>query len=108
MKEDRLGDRVRLEHIQYCLAEIKVYTENANFDVFSQNSMMYNACLRQLEIMGEAANRLSTILREKYPSTNWIQIIGLRNLLIHEYFGVKPEVIWEIIQYDLPFFDSQI
>lgn len=97
MKEDRLGDEVRLKHILQCIAEIKVYIENTGFENFQHNSMMYNACMRQLEIIGEAANRLTSALREGYPNINWAQIIGLRNLLIHEYFGVKLEVIWEII-----------
>lgn len=102
MKDNKLGDKARLQHIFQSIKEINKYTERTDFEMFEQNSMLHNACIRQLEIIGEAANRLSQTLRENYATLSWTQIIGLRNLLIHEYFEVKLEIIWEIIQYDLP------
>ena len=70
--------------------------------------MMHSACIRQLEIIGEAASRLSDELRRKSTNIEWREIIGLRNILIHDYFGVDLNIIWEIITNDLPKLNIQI
>jgi len=108
MKDNKLGDKARLQHILQSVNEINQYIGNADFEIFEQNTMLHNACIRQLEIIGEATNRLSLDLKESSPEISWVQIIGLRNLLIHEYFEIKLEVIWEVIQYDLPPLQVQI
>lgn len=64
--------------------------------------MMFNASLRQLEIIGEASNRLSEKLLNDNSSIPWAQIIGLRNLVIHEYFGIDDLTIWDVIKINLP------
>lgn len=63
---------------------------------------MFNATLRQLEIIGEASNRLSDELLNNNPSIPWARIIGLRNLVIHEYFGVDDFTIWNVIKINIP------
>ena len=108
MREDRLGDKARLEHILFAIEEIYQYTQDKHFEEFVDNSMMLNATIRQLEIIGEAANRLSRGILQANTDIEWEKIIGLRNLLIHEYFGVTPMIIWEIIQYDVPVFEEKI
>ncbi|MBN2028651.1 DUF86 domain-containing protein [bacterium] len=70
--------------------------------------MLQSACIRQLEIIGEAANRLSEKLMERNISIEWREIIGLRNILIHEYFGVDLSIIWQIIKIDLPHLKKKI
>jgi uncharacterized protein with HEPN domain len=102
MKEGKLGDTARLRHILDAVEAIEDYTRGVDFDTFCQNSMMFNASIRQLEIIGEASNHLSGTLLERYADIEWAQIIALRNLLIHAYFGVNPLIVWEIIQYHLP------
>ena len=69
---------------------------------------MQSACIRQLEIIGEAANYISDEAKNMFNDIEWREIVGLRNLLIHEYFGVDIQVIWEIIQNDLPPFKKRI
>lgn len=64
--------------------------------------MMFNATLRQLEIIGEASNRLSEDLLNENPTIPWARIIGLRNLVIHEYFGIDDITIWNVIKINLP------
>ncbi|MCL6461861.1 MAG: DUF86 domain-containing protein [Flavobacterium micromati] len=64
--------------------------------------MMFIATLRQLEIIGEASNRLSAEIVNNNSSVPWARIIGLRNLVIHEYFGVDEYTIWNIIKINLP------
>lgn len=99
---DRLGDKVRLLHIIDAIDEIENYIQDSDFETFTNNSMMFNASLRQLEIIGEASNRLSEGLMNKNTSIPWAQIIGLRNLVIHEYFGIDDVTIWNIIKLNLP------
>lgn len=105
---DRLGNEVRLNHIIDAIKEIENYTINAIFDDFLNNSMMFNATVRQLEIVGEAANRLSEDLLLQYKGIPWRQIIGLRNMVIHEYFGIDKELIWNIVKENLPSLKEQI
>ena len=64
--------------------------------------MRLDACIRQLGIIGEAANRVSEELKQTSSQVPWRQIIGLRNVLIHEYFGVDDKSIWDIITVNLP------
>ena len=100
MKSDS-GDKARLNHILDAISEIESYTKEATFEVFSQNSMMKFASIKQLEIIGESANHISDTLKERYSDIEWREIIGLRNILIHEYFGVDENVIWGIITMDI-------
>ncbi|SFF04912.1 HepT-like ribonuclease domain-containing protein [Thermoflexibacter ruber] len=90
---DRLGDKVRLQHIADAIIEIRNYTQGVSSKDFVSNSMMKNACIRQLEVIGEASSRISDELKNEYIEVAWRQIIGLRNLLIHEYFGVDENVV---------------
>ena len=70
--------------------------------------MMFNATLRQLEIIGEASNKLSEDLILDNPEIPWARIIGLRNLVIHEYFGIDDLTIWNVITINLPFLKEKI
>ena len=105
---DRLGDKVRLQHILDAISEIENYTENVDFAQFSSNSMLFNACVRQLEIVGEAVNRLSDDLIANNPNVEWRKVTGLRNMLIHEYFGIDDKLIWSIIQKNIPDLKNKI
>lgn len=105
---DRLGDKVRLFHIIDTIDEIEIYTENVTLDDFVKNSMMFNATLRQLEIIGEASNRLSEQLLQNNTDIPWARIIGLRNLVIHEYFGIDDITIWNVIKINLPSLKEKI
>lgn len=106
--QDRLGDRTRIQHILKSCSLISKFTSGADFTIFLKDEMMFSACVRHLEIIGEAANKLSDDLRNANSNLNWSGIIGMRNILIHKYFGVDEKVIWDIIQMDLPKFESKI
>lgn len=103
-----LGDSARINHILDAIVEIENYVSGISFEDFSTNSMMVYACIKQLEIVGEAANHLSESITTKYKDVEWKQIVGLRNVLVHEYFGVDVNVVWDVIQYDLPHFKSSV
>jgi uncharacterized protein with HEPN domain len=99
---DRLGNKVRLMYILDAIGEIEKYTTNVDFSEFSTNSMLFSACVRQLEIVGEAVNRLSDDLIVNNPEVEWRKVAGLRNMLIHEYFGIDDNLVWSIIKKNIP------
>ena len=105
---DKSGDKVRLQHILDAILEIENYTLNTDFSDFMKNSMMRFACIKQMEIIGEAGNHISDEVKANFFTIEWSQIIGIRNVFVHEYFGVDPKLVWEIIKVDLPVLKEKV
>jgi uncharacterized protein with HEPN domain len=99
---DKIGDKARLLHILEAILEIENYLKNVDFTVFKENSMLRFASIKQMEIIGEASNHLSDDIKSKFTSVEWEQIVGMRNIFVHEYFGVDLNIVWEIIKNDIP------
>jgi uncharacterized protein with HEPN domain len=78
------------------------FTAGFNRDQFEKNELVQNAVLHPLEVMGEAAGRITEEFRTAHSDIPWHKIIGMRNRLIHEYFRVDYGVVWDTIQSDLP------
>jgi uncharacterized protein with HEPN domain len=70
--------------------------------------MMRFACIKQMKIIGEASNHISEETKSQLSDIEWRQIIGMRNILIHEYFGIDSKLVWDIIRHDLPDLKSKI
>ncbi|GGK36708.1 DUF86 domain-containing protein [Caldalkalibacillus thermarum] len=87
-----------LEDILKCIEE---YTKGMDFEKFRNNQLVIDAVIRNLEVIGEASKYVPVEIRESYPSVPWKSMIGLRNILIHEYFGIDEEIVWEIVSSDL-------
>ncbi len=87
-----------LESIKFIDRHAKDLSEND----FLSDEVLYHAVIRHLEIIGEAVRALSPAIRRHAPSIPWRQIGDFRNVLVHEYFGVRLDIIWEVIQQDLP------
>jgi uncharacterized protein with HEPN domain len=104
----KLGDRVRLQHIFDAILEIESYLLDKDFSHFMENSMMRFACIKQMEIIGEASNNISNEAKSEFTTIEWAQIIGMRNVFVHEYFGVDSTLVWEIIKNDLPVLKEKI
>jgi len=98
----KIGDRIRLQHILDAILEIEGYLHETDSNNFMQNSMMRFACIKQMEIIGEASNHISDETKAKFSGIEWEQIVGMRNVFVHEYFGVDTNLVWEIIQNDIP------
>jgi uncharacterized protein with HEPN domain len=97
-----LSDELRVRHVLDAIAEIETYLQGVLHEAFLSNSEKRFATIKQLEIIGEACNRLSPSIKEKHPEIEWNNIIGFRNISIHEYFGVNFQIVWQIVQNDIP------
>ena len=101
-------DRSRLEHMIQAMERIRRYTKGKTFDEFIADDMMYYAVVKNIEILGEAANMLTEEFRNKHPMTPWKLVSGMRNYIVHEYFQVDKNVVWDVITHDLPTLEQQI
>jgi uncharacterized protein with HEPN domain len=101
-------DSVYLQHILDAISKIEEYTSKIIYDDFIQNSLIQDAVIRQIEIMGEATKKLSELLRNKYPQLPWKDIAGIRDKLIHEYFGVDIDAVWDTVKKDIPVLKLEI
>jgi uncharacterized protein with HEPN domain len=96
------SDKTYLRHISDAIQTIESYISGVDFETFSQNSMMSDAVFRQIEIIGEAASRLSTEFQKNHPDVPVRKVKSMRNILIHEYFGVNKKTVWDTCKDDLP------
>ena len=90
-----------LSDILESVEKIKNYTAGLSFKEFFEDSKTIDAVIRNFEIIGEAANRLSEDFKDKHSSVNWFRIIGFRNRIVHDYMGIDYKIVWRIIQNDL-------
>jgi len=84
------------------IKRIENYTIDLSYEDFIENDLVRDAVLRNLEVIGEAAKSIPDEVRDQYPDVPWRRIVGLRNIVIHEYFGVDFENIWKIVKENIP------
>jgi uncharacterized protein with HEPN domain len=94
-------DALYLRHILDAIHKIELYAQGGH-DEFVAESLRHDAVIRQLEIVGEAAKRLSPQVLSRSPEVPWRQVAGMRDVLIHDYMGVDLERVWNVVQQDLP------
>ena len=94
-------DLIFLQHIFDAIKDIENYTDGGE-EVFYSTKMIQDAVIRNLEIIGEAVKNISPAIRIEYPDIPWKQIAGLRDVLIHHYFGVDLESVWLVVEKRLP------
>jgi len=97
-----------IKDILEAIDRIDSYTTNLTFDDFSESRLYQDAIVRNLEIIGEAVKRLPKKIIEKYPEIEWKKIAGLRDILIHAYFGIDTEIVWDVIENKIPELKDQI
>jgi len=100
--------RVLLEDMLAALTRIHVLTSGLSYDDFASHLTRQEAVIRNLEIIGEAAKNVPRELKSRYPHVDWARIGGLRDILIHQYFAVDLEILWDIILNNLPDLEVQI
>lgn len=103
-----VDDAVFLRHILESIALIEEYTEGTDLDAFLASTRLQDAVFRRLEIIGEAVKKLPQEYRDTHPDVPWKRVAGLRDVLIHQYFGVDAELTWELVQEALPGFKAQV
>jgi len=97
-----------INDILEAIHRIETYTSNLTIDDFSESQLYQDAVVRNLEIIGEAVKHLPEELIKKYPDVDWKKIAGLRDILIHAYFGIDLVILWDVIQNKIPEFKDQI
>ncbi|QKY70682.1 DUF86 domain-containing protein [Lentibacillus sp. CBA3610] len=100
-------DNVYLRHILECIENIESYIPNGESDFFS-SKLIQDAVIRNLEIVGEATKRISQDFRKQHPQLPWREMAGLRDILIHNYFGVDNGIVWNVIEKEIPTLKEQI
>ena len=101
MKENKKDNLVYIDDMLGAVAKIRTYSKSVTKENFLKEEMRLDAVVRNLEIIGEAASRLSPSFREKHGEIEWKKIIGMRNRIIHAYDYVDYEIVWDVIKYDL-------
>jgi uncharacterized protein with HEPN domain len=94
-------DQVYLFHIRDAIDRALNYS-SAGKSAFLADSKTQDAVIRNLEVVGEAVKNLSDTLKSRHPKIPWKRVAGMRDKMIHEYFGVNPQLIWEVIEHELP------
>jgi len=94
-------DRIYLLHVRDAIQHIVNYTEAGKENFFSDRKTQ-DAVVRNLEIIGEATKRVSVTLKEAHPEIAWKPIAGMRDKLIHDYFGINLQLVWDAVVRDLP------
>lgn len=94
--------RMFLEDILEACRRTRIYTTGLDQDALVGNPMAYDAVLRNLEIIGEAAKRIPPDARELMPNIEWAKIAGMRDWLAHAYFSVNADIVWDVIENKLP------
>ena len=103
-----LRDKERLEHMLAAADRVIRYTSDKTYKDLVADDMMYYAVVKNIEIIGEAANLLSSAFIDFHPQTPWKQVRGMRNYIVHEYFQIDDVVVWGVVSTDIPVLRKQI
>ena len=103
MRDD--GERIR--DIQEAIERIERYAVKGR-QAFDDDELIQTWIIHHLQIIGEAASGLSESFREQYPEIPWTKIVGMRNILVHHYFGIDRDLVWDVIERDMTNFKKTI
>ena len=95
-------DSIYLEHIETNLNRIILYSSGISKEDFLNNIQLQDACIRQIEIMGEATKRISETFKESHPEVPWKDMAGMRDKLIHDYLDVDLIIVYQTVAVDIP------
>ncbi|MCD6130170.1 MAG: DUF86 domain-containing protein [Deltaproteobacteria bacterium] len=95
MSKQRRDYILFIEDILTCIEKIERYTSNVSFEGFSRNNMAVDAVIRNFEAIGEAVKKIPNETKKKYTGVEWKEAAGFRDVLIHDYFGIDIEAVWD-------------
>lgn len=98
----------RIQDILQAITKIQAYTDGMTISQFKKNDLVIDAVIRNFEIIGEASKNISPAIRRLHPNIPWNEMNGMRNLLIHEYFGVDITTVWHTAKRHLPLLKKQL
>ena len=101
-------DAQLVQDILEAINRISRYTAALSYSAFLDDTMVQDAVVRNLEIIGEAVKGLSPGFRKKHKNVRWLDIAGMRDRLIHDYAGVNWEIVWDVVQTKLPELNAQL
>ena len=108
MSEQRRDYILFIEDILTCIEKIERYTSNVSFEEFCGNDMAVDAVIRNFEIIGEAVKKIPEEIKKKYADVEWKEAAGFRDVLIHDYFGIDLEAVWDTVRNNIPSFKKQV
>jgi uncharacterized protein with HEPN domain len=97
-----------IEDMRAAIHKIERYTSGMDQAMFQQDEKTVDAVVRNLEIIGEAARRIPAEFAFRHAEVPWKQVSGLRNRIVHDYFGLDLEIIWQVIRHDLPQLETSL
>lgn len=106
MKDEDKDNRVYLRHILEAIDRIESFTKAGNAE-FLESELQQNAVIWNIGVIGEGARQISNWLRNAHPEVPWQEIIATRNRLVHEYFNVDLDLLWEVVARDIPSFKTR-
>lgn len=101
-------DKGRLEHMMRAIDNIFEYTKDVSFDGLEKNKILCHAVIYNIQIIGEAAYKLTKEFRDSHSEVEWRDIIAMRHILVHDYYEVNMNILWNVITEELPAFKKQI
>jgi uncharacterized protein with HEPN domain len=108
MRGEKKDFLVFVKHIRDSISEIESFTRNVSKEQFMQNKLIQNAVIRSLEVIGEAVKNLPIYFKKDYSEIPWGKIAGMRDKIIHHYFGVDLGAIWKVVKENVPVLKKQI
>jgi uncharacterized protein with HEPN domain len=98
----RPRDNLYLGDILEAIQRVLEYTKGLSYEEFLKHPMVQDAVLRNIQVIGEATKKLSEELQDSQPAVPWREMAGMRDKIVHDYFGVNFRVVWDVVQKDLP------
>lgn len=100
--KNSISDRIRLQHILDSISEILLFTKDIDYNAYISDYKLRLAIVKLIENIGEASNGISSETLKRMPDIEWSLLKGIRNVLVHEYFGIDYEIIWNSIKDNIP------